>query len=52
MNINKLSEERRQEMLETAKRLYNDNFTVNGVAAILHVSKFTARKLKKIIENT
>ena len=51
MNFNKLSEDPKQEILEYAKRLYNDGWSVKGVAARFRLSRFTAWKIKKIVEN-
>lgn len=51
MNINRVSEETREEMIRIAKQLFDDGFTSKEVAGKMCISESTVRSLKKIIED-
>lgn len=49
MNINRVSEEIREEMVRIARQLFNDGFTSKEVAAKMCISESTVRSLRKIV---
>lgn len=50
MNIDEMSLAKRQLLIGVAKKLYDEGFTTEEVAAKLCVSESTVRSIKKIID--